>query len=110
MHRLFLSGLSLAGLVIAAWASYSAPSAKREPAEVKVPHYFGAIHPRISTDGRQIAFSFQGAIWRGAQDGGTITRLTDGAGFDIEPAWSPDEARIAYVNAPRMAGGGLRII
>jgi hypothetical protein len=26
-----------------------------------------------------------------------MTRLTDGAGFDIEPAWSPDGRRIAYI-------------
>src|SRR5262249_46883178 len=59
---------------------------------------------------RQIAVSYQGTIWRAAHDGSAITRLTDGAGFDIEPAWSPDAARIAFVNAPRMGGGSLRLI
>jgi hypothetical protein len=110
MNRLLLSGLSLIGLVLAAWGSYSAPSATPDPPQIKVPHHFGAIHPRISADGRQIAFSYQGAIWRTARDGGTITRLTDSAGFDIEPAWSPDAARIAFVNAPRMGGGSLRLL
>ena len=38
----------------------------------------GAIHPRISADGKHIAFSYQGAIWRAPRTGGTMTRLFQG--------------------------------
>ena len=37
-------------------------------------------------------------------------RTSDGAGFDIEPAWSADGMRIAYVNAPQMGGGTLHVL
>jgi hypothetical protein len=39
-----------------------------------------------------------------------MTRLTDSAGFDIEPAWSPDGRRIAYIASTRFFGGPLRVI
>jgi TolB protein len=111
MKRLLLVALSLLGLGLATVASQSnqTPNA-RSAAPSPVPHHFGGIQPRISPDGRQIAFSYQGAICRIAQTGGTITRLTDGSGFDLEPAWSPDGTQIAFVNEPRWAGGDLRII
>src|SRR5437016_6093910 len=71
---------------------------------------FGPIHPRLSDQGERIAFSYQGAIWRIPRAGGVMTRLTDGAGFDIEPAWSPDGARIACINSPAFASGVVKII
>src|SRR5260370_91711 len=111
MNRLLLSGLSLIALGLAAWGSHSGPpAAKSELPSVMVLHHFGVIHPRIAQAGRQIAFSYQGAIWRGARDGGAMSRLSDGSGFDIEPVWSPDATRIAYVNSPRMSGGALRVV
>ena len=42
--------------------------------------------------------------------GGVMTRLTDGPGFDAEPAWSPDGTRIAYYNSPGFPAGTLRLI
>src|SRR5262245_59371653 len=71
---------------------------------------FGAIHPRLSDQGDRIAFSYQGALWRMPRSGGDMTRLTDGPGFDIEPAWSPDGLHIAYINSSEFFGGPLRII
>ena len=65
----------------------------------------GALHPRISPDGTAIAFSYQGAIWTVPAAGGTMTRLTEGEGFDTEPAWSPDGKRLAFVR-----GSELRLI
>src|SRR5262245_28920657 len=111
MKRLLLCGLSLVGLGLAAWGSHSGQTtAKSGPAAAAIPYHFGPIHARISPDGKQIAFSYQGAIWRTPLEGGTITRISDGAGFDIEPAWSPDATRVACVGSPRMAGGPLRLL
>jgi Tol biopolymer transport system component len=65
----------------------------------------GAIQPRITADGRGIAYSYQGALWVMALAGGETRRLTREPGFDEHPAWSPDGKRIAYVR-----GGELRIM
>ncbi len=71
---------------------------------------FGPIHPRISPQGDTIVFSYQGALWRLPRSGGTMTRLSDGEGFDIEPAWSPDGKWIAYINSRNFSSGDLRIM
>jgi hypothetical protein len=74
---------------------------------------FGPVHPRLSDAGDQVVFSYQGAIWRMPATGNaprTMTRLSEGEGFDIEPAWSPDGTRIACINSPAFLGGPLRVI
>lgn len=68
-----------------------------EPSAVKLPKAFGAIHPRLSPDGKTIAFSYQGEIWTVPRTGGTMTLLTPSEGADTEPAWSPDGKRIAFL-------------
>lgn len=111
MKRLLLGTISLLGLGLATVASQLTQSpVSPGGAAFPLPHHFGAIHPRISPDGTQIAFSYQGAICRIPRTGGTVTRLSDGSGFDLEPVWSPDGRRIAFVNAPRWAGGDLRMV
>jgi TolB protein len=75
-----------------------------------VANALGAIFPRISPDGQALVVSYQGAIWRVPRSGGTMTRLTYETGFDIEPVWSPDGLRIAYVNSPLFGEGDLRVI
>lgn len=67
----------------------------------------GAICPQISAAGEDIVFSYQGAIWRMAREGGVMHRLTSAPGFDIEPAWSHDGKRIAFVNS---STGELQVI
>jgi hypothetical protein len=42
--------------------------------------------------------------------GGAMTRLTSGEGFDVEPAWSADGQRIAYLNGSNLASGQVRML
>jgi hypothetical protein len=71
---------------------------------------FGGLHPRVSPDGRWIAVSYQGAICTMPSAGGPLVRLTRSEGWDIEPAWSADGSRIAYINSPNFGGGTLQVI
>lgn len=71
----------------------------------RLPPAFGALQPRVSPDGKWIALSFQGAIARLPAEGGVLRRLTHGAGWDSDPAWSADGGRIAYAS-----GGSLHLI
>ena len=77
---------------------------------VDISRSIGAIDPRIDDAGETIAFSYQGAIWRMPRGGGVMTRLTDGTGFDVAPAWSPDGKRIAFISGEDFASGSLRLI
>src|SRR5262245_39444136 len=71
---------------------------------------FGPIHPRLSPDGQQIVMSWQGAICRMPASDGALTVLTRSAGFDIEPAWSPDGTTVAFINSMNFFGGQLQWI
>ena len=103
---------TVAGLALAvfAWQARTQPERDSRGTSIKPIRAIGAIQPRISPDGKQIAVSYQGAIWTMPRDGGTLSRLTEGTGFDIAPAWSPDGKRIAFVNSPSMYGGRLQVI
>lgn len=109
MKRLLLAASSLAVVVLAVIAQRDEP-AEMPSASIRIPSAFGPIHPRLSPDGNSIVFSYQGAVWRMPRAGGTMTRLTDGEGFDVEPVWSHDGSRIAYFNSANMYGGDLRLM
>src|SRR5712692_7065079 len=72
-----------------------AAAAPPKPSPVPPPA-IGAVHPRISSSGKEIVFSYQGSIWRLPIQGGTMRRLSTGPGFAFEPCWSPDGGRVAY--------------
>lgn len=55
-------------------------------------------YQRISPDGSQIAFSYQGDIYTVASSGGVATRLTTTGGHDYRPVWSPDSRQIAFAS------------
>jgi TolB protein len=55
----------------------------------------GPMDPAHSPDGKWIAFSMRGDIWKVPAAGGTAVALTAGPHYHFEPAWSPDGKRIA---------------
>lgn len=55
----------------------------------------GPMDPSWSPDGRWIAFSMRGHIWKVPAEGGEAVALTEGPAYHFEPAWSPDGGRVA---------------
>ena len=55
-------------------------------------------YPAISPDGRSIAFSYRGNLWKVAATGGIAMPLTLGASHNTGPVWSPDGSRIAFAS------------
>ena len=52
----------------------------------------------ISPDGRQIAFAALGDLWLLTNGNKMPERLTQGPAMDVEPTWSPDGTKLAYVS------------
>ena len=60
----------------------------------------------VSPDGRTIAFSLLGDIYTLPITGGTPTRIAEGLAWEVQPRFSPDGRRIAFVTD---RGGGDNI-
>ncbi len=53
------------------------------------------MSPDWSPDGKWIAFSMRGDIWKMPGDGGDAIALTQGPNYYFEPSWSPDGKKLA---------------
>ncbi|MFN8574056.1 MAG: CehA/McbA family metallohydrolase [Gemmatimonadaceae bacterium] len=57
----------------------------------------GVVDPAVAPDGRTMVFASRGWLWRFDIATGVAERLTQGAGVDSRPTWSPDGRRLAFV-------------
>lgn len=82
-------------------------SAKKSDWKVDDPH--GPTHPvtldlregtwmSVAVHGDRVVFDLLGDLWSIPLAGGDALRLTSGAAWDAQPAFSPDGARIAFVS------------
>ncbi|HEY8661831.1 MAG TPA: S41 family peptidase [Hanamia sp.] len=55
-------------------------------------------YPSISPDGKSIAFSFKGDIYKVSSQGGTAYPLTMHPAYDFRPIWSHDGKKIAFAS------------
>ncbi|MEL6122548.1 MAG: peptidase S41, partial [Bacteroidota bacterium] len=55
------------------------------------------VHPSLSPDGNQLAFSYQGDIWTMSVDESIPRRLTIHESYEHSPMWSPDGKSLAFV-------------
>jgi hypothetical protein len=109
MRRLLLACIAVGLVATTAWLSRSSDGPAPPPAAAEL-RAFGPVQPRLAPAGDRVVFSCQAAIWVMPAAGGTMRRLTDGDGFDTEPAWSPDGKRIAYLNGREIGAGQVRVI
>ena len=99
--RLLSSAVAVAALLGVCWVAVGHAGPNRYGHSDRVERHMlpavstGPLDPVYSPDGRWIAFSMRGDIWKVPAEGGTAVALTAGPAYHFEPAWSPDGTRLA---------------
>jgi TolB protein len=87
-------------------------SAQRRPVLPQIdephPYYYRELYlPQLTSgpsslswgpDSKELIYSMAGSLWRQKLDSEASTQLTDGAGYDYQPDWSPDGKSVVYVS------------
>jgi Tol biopolymer transport system component len=100
-------------LFLTALAAAVAPlSAQHKPVlpQIDLPHpyYFREMYlPQLtsgpssvawSPDSTEVVYSMAGSLWHQKLNSTTAQQITDGAGYDYQPDWSPDGKSVVYVS------------
>ncbi len=86
--------------------------AQRQPVLPQIdephPYYYRELYlPQLTSgpssltwgpDSNQLIYSMAGSLWRQTLDSKEAVQLTDGAGYDYQPDWSPDGKSVVYVS------------
>jgi Tol biopolymer transport system component/imidazolonepropionase-like amidohydrolase len=74
----------------------SYPKKKRDFNTASPQKALGIMGPVVSPDGNSIAFAALGNLWL-VKKGADPVQLTNDAAIDIDPAWSPDGNKLAFI-------------
>ncbi|HMD41618.1 MAG TPA: CehA/McbA family metallohydrolase [Candidatus Acidoferrum sp.] len=72
------------------------------------PYYYRELYlPQLTSgpssfawapDSEELIYSMAGSLWRQKLDSKVASEVTDGAGYDYQPDWSPDGKAVVYVS------------
>jgi TolB protein len=72
------------------------------------PYYYRELYlPQLTSgpsslswgpDSKELIYSMAGSLWKQKLESEVATQLTDGAGYDYQPDWSPDGKSVVYVS------------
>ena len=101
MRRLIIAATALAGTVaLLPFAIDARPNryghSDREERHMLPSVSSGPLSPAWSPDGKSIAFSMRGDIFKLPAEGGEAVAITSGPAYYFEPAWSPDGTKITF--------------
>jgi TolB protein len=103
----------VAGAVCVALTTMVSPAcAQRRPVLPQIdephPYYYRELYlPQLTSgpsslswgpDSRELVYSMAGSLWRQKLDSKEAAQITDGAGYDYQPDWSPDGKNVVYVS------------